>query len=145
MYESGVYMSSVAATVFVASLVTVGVLMLTLLLAITFMLNSCQGRSSGDIQHVRMSDEYELCNAFASHAELNDMDMNEFPTICKQFSLAYENEGRFLRDLNLSVQLAESYFSTLEPDDEHLDVILMDVDGIVLPGDSNSTRDWYMI
>lgn len=142
--ESGVYMSSFAATVFVAALVTIGVLMATLLVALTVMFNSCQSRSLGPIEHSKTS-EYDYCNVFAFHAELNNLDSDEFPAVCKQYSLAYNNRAQFLRDLDLSVQLADNYFSTVEAKADHLDAILMDLDDIFLPvidSRSRSVQDW---
>lgn len=144
VFESGVYMSSFAATVFVAALVTLGVLLLTLVVSLTVMLNSCQSRNSGVIQHSETSDEYGYCSVFAFHAELNNLEAHDFPATCKHYSLAYGNEGRFFRELNLTVQLAESYFSTVEVSGDSLDAVLMDIDEM-LPGIAdynNSARDW---
>lgn len=145
VFESGVYMSSFAATVFVAALVTLGVLLLTLVVSLTMMLNSCQSRNSGVIQHFERNDEYGYCNVFAFHAELNNLEAHDFPATCKHNSLAYGDEGRFLRELNLTVQLAESYFSTLKAGDDSLDAVLMDIDELFIPGIADysiSARDW---
>ncbi|OAY77181.1 Uncharacterized protein ACMD2_06116, partial [Ananas comosus] len=45
--ESGVYMSSYAATIFITALLTIGVLLLAVLVALTVMLESCQRTNSG--------------------------------------------------------------------------------------------------
>ncbi|ONK62003.1 uncharacterized protein A4U43_C08F35800 [Asparagus officinalis] len=138
VYESGVYMSMFAATVFVAALVTVGVLMLTLLVALSVMLNSCESRNSGVFKHIKSSDdEFDYCKLFAFHAELNKLDADELPKVCKDLPFKYGNPGQFLRELRLTVRLAESYFDALKANDDHLDVVLMDVDGMFL---SNVTR-----
>lgn len=142
LHEDGVYMSSFAATVFAAALVTTGVLMLTLIVALTMMLNSCQSRNEAIVELFKTRDGYDYCNAFDFHAELNNLGTNKVPSICRP----YGNFGQFLRDQNLTVQLAESYFSTLKPNDDHLDVILIDVDELILPGIigcSNPAQDWY--
>jgi len=144
VFESGVYMSMFAATIFVAALVTIGILMLTLLVALTVMLNSCQSRGSGVIQLFKTNDEYDYCNAFAFHAELNNLEADKFLSLCMQNSLQHSTAGQFLRHLNLTVHLAESYFSPLKANDDHMDVILMDIDDICLPGisgRSNSPQD----
>ena len=144
VFESGVYMSMFAATIFVAALVMIGVLMLTLLVALTVMLNSCQSRGSGVLQLFKTNDEYDYCNHFAFHAELNNLEADEFPTICTQYSLKHSTVGQFVWDLNLTVLLAEIYFSPLKANEDHMDVILMDVHDICLPGisgRSNSSQD----
>ncbi|KAJ6793549.1 Uncharacterized protein M6B38_236585 [Iris pallida] len=130
--ENGVYMSSFAATVFVTALVTIGILMLTLLVSLTVMLDSCQNRQSGVIKKSKASVHYDYCKLYAFHAELNNLEVDEFPTICKQYVLYYTKEGQFLRDVNLTTQIVENYFSNLKPDNDRLDVILMDADDLFL-------------
>lgn len=141
--ESGVYMSSFAATIFVAGLVTIGVLTVTMLVALTVMLSSCQNSSSGIIERFRSNDNHDYCYAFAFHAELNNLEANEFPAMCNQYN-QHSQVAKFLTDLNLTVQLAENYFSNLKANDDCMDVILMDVDDIFI-GDfagSISTKEW---
>ncbi|KAG1337769.1 Acid phosphatase (Class B) [Cocos nucifera] len=141
--ESGIYMSSFAAAIFVAALVIIGVLLLTLLIALTVMLESCQSSHSGVFEQVRTSDQDDYCNTFAFHAELNNLEADEFPTICKQHTLQYITKGRFLRELNLTVQVAENYFSTMTPSNDGLDVILMDVDDILeIAHNGSSALHW---
>lgn len=130
--ENGVYMSSFAATVFVAALVTIGILMLTLLISLTVMLDSCQSRQTGVVKKSKTSVHYDYCKIYAFHAELNNLEVDEFPAICKQYALYYTEEGQFLRDVNLTTQIIENYFSNLKPDDDHLEVILMDADDLFL-------------
>ncbi|KAJ6832660.1 uncharacterized protein M6B38_124695 [Iris pallida] len=130
--ENGVYMSAFTATVFVTALVTIGILMLTLLVSLTMMLDSCQSRQSGVIKRSKTNVHYDYCKIYAFHAELNNLGVDEFPTICKQYALDYTKEGQFLRDVNLTTQIVENYFSNLKPDDDHLDVILMDADDLSL-------------
>ncbi|KAH7657077.1 Acid phosphatase protein [Dioscorea alata] len=50
----------------------------------------------------------------------------------------YIEEGQFLQDLKLTVQVAESYFSTMKPDGDGSGVILVDADDVLLP-DINNT------
>lgn len=76
-------------------------------------------------------DEYDYCKVFASHAELNRLGMDEFPTVCKAFAIQYIKGGQYHRHLQLTMQLAEQYFNTLMPNGNDLDVVLMDVDDII--------------
>ncbi|KAH7657076.1 Acid phosphatase protein [Dioscorea alata] len=136
--ESGVYMSAFAATVFIAALVTIGVLLLTLLVALTVMLENCQSRNSGVIEQVKASGENGYCRVFAFHAELNNLEADKFPPTCLAHAFEYIEEGQFLQDLKLTVQVAESYFSTMKPDGDGSGVILVDADDVLLP-DINNT------
>ncbi|KAF8397345.1 hypothetical protein HHK36_016258 [Tetracentron sinense] len=128
LVESGFYITSFAATIFITALVTVGVLLITLLIAVTVMLQSCQSKSAGFIQLQRSSNDFDYCKIVALHAELNSLEADEFPTICKTHAIWYIKEGKYLSDLNYTIWLVESYFSTVTPQDDGLDVVLMDVD-----------------
>uniref|UniRef100_A0A803QZK0 Uncharacterized protein n=1 Tax=Cannabis sativa TaxID=3483 RepID=A0A803QZK0_CANSA len=81
--ETGFYMTSVAATIFIGAIVTVGVLMTTLLITLTVMLQSCQSRNAGVIENVKSSYDYNTCKNLGLHAELNNLEASHFPMICK--------------------------------------------------------------
>lgn len=123
-------MTSFAATIFIAALVTVGVLLITLLIALTVMLQSCQSKSTGVVQLEKLNVEFDYCKVFILHAELNGLVVDEVPTVCKAYFTQYIKEGQYHRELQLTKQLAESYFSALVPNDDGLDVVLMDIDDI---------------
>ncbi|XP_042512414.1 uncharacterized protein At2g39920 [Macadamia integrifolia] len=135
--ESGLYITSLAATIFIAALFTVGLLFITLLIALAFMLQSCQSRSSGVIELLQTSDDYGYCKVFTLHAELNALEADEFPKVCKTLAIQYVKEGQYLRDLNLSMSVAESYLSSLAPENDGLDVVLIDLDDFFLSNPHN--------
>lgn len=129
--ESGFYMTSFAATIFIAGLVTVGVLLITLLIALTVMLQSCQSKSSGVVEIRKASDDYNDCKMFALYAELNGLEADEFPSICRAFAIQYIRVGQYARDLNATMQVVENYFSSIMPLKNGLDVVLIDIDDIL--------------
>lgn len=124
-------MTSFSATIFVATLVSVGVLLITILMALTVMLQSCQSKSAGVVELWKSSDDYNHCKIFASHAELNNLDPDSVPAICKHVAVQYIKEGQYMRDLNLTALLAENYFNSSRPLSDGLDVVLMDVDDFI--------------
>lgn len=126
--ESGFYMTSFAATIFIASLVTVGVLLIALVISLTVMLESCQSRSKGVVEMQKASDDYNYCKTFALHAELNSLGPDDFPSVCR--SLAIRHIKEYERDLNISLLVVERYFDSVTPLDDGLDVVLMDIDDI---------------
>ncbi|KAI0512185.1 hypothetical protein KFK09_012823 [Dendrobium nobile] len=128
--ESGVFMSSFTATIFVAALVTTGLLMLTLLIALTVMLNSCQSSNSGILEHAKKSDQHDYCSLYIFHSELNNLEIGEFPLNCKLFALQY-SKRHYLKDLNTSIWFIEDYFAGLTPDEDGLDIILLDADDLL--------------
>ncbi|KAG6760141.1 hypothetical protein POTOM_036642 [Populus tomentosa] len=128
--ESGFYMTSFAATIFIASLVTVGVLMTTLLVSQAVMLQSCQDRSKGVIEIQKLSHDYNYCKMFALHAELNSLGPDDFPSMCTSLAVQHNKGGAYERDLNASLLMIERYFDSLLPLHDGLDVVLMDIDDI---------------
>ncbi|XP_068638056.1 uncharacterized protein At2g39920-like [Aristolochia californica] len=130
--ESGFYITSFTATVFLAALITVGVLLITVMIALTVMLQSCQNKSSGLIQLERASRDYNYCKVFVLHAEINGLGAYQFPESCKAHAIQYIEEGQYLLELNLTIEMATSYFSNIKPKVDGLDVILMDIDDIFI-------------
>lgn len=127
--ESVIYMSSCAATVFIGALVVVGILLMTLLMSLTVMLQSCQSREAGVIESVKSDHhKYDYCKMAAMNAELNSFEANSLPEFCKDVAVKYIKEGHYMRELNNSVSLVENYFNGIRPDDEGRDVVVMDID-----------------
>ncbi|KAL0317113.1 UNVERIFIED_CONTAM: hypothetical protein Sangu_2125600 [Sesamum angustifolium] len=129
--EAGIYMSASAATVFISGLVTVGISVVALLIALTVMLNSCQSRNSGVLEMYRNTHSYDYCRNFALHAELNSLGADLFPEICKDINIQYIKEGQYKRDLNITLGIAEGFFSSLRPQNDDRDVVLMDADDLL--------------
>ncbi|XVF24026.1 hypothetical protein REPUB_Repub13aG0091300 [Reevesia pubescens] len=129
--ENGFYMTSFAATIFIAALVTVGVLLVTLLITLAVMLQSCESRSQGVVEIEKASDSYHYCKVFALHWELNSFGAAEVPQACRSLTIQYVKGGEYARDLNFTTLMIESFFNTVSPSDDHLDVVLMDIDDIL--------------
>ncbi|KAL5568931.1 hypothetical protein UlMin_025506 [Ulmus minor] len=129
--ESGFYMTSFAATIFIAGLVTVGVLLITMLIALTVMLQSCESRSKGVVETQESGYDYNICKTFSLHAELNNLGAKHFPVICRVLATQYIKEGQYARDLNSTMWVIENYFGSLKPLVDGLDVVLMDIDDIL--------------
>ncbi|KAG5557908.1 hypothetical protein RHGRI_007976 [Rhododendron griersonianum] len=126
--ETGFYMTPFAAIIFIAALVTVGVLLITLLVALAVMLHSCENRCAGVVDTSKSYENYSYCKIFTLHAELNKVDVSDFPEICKITAVYYVKEGQYSRDLNLTIGMAEDYFNSVKPLEDGLDLVLMDID-----------------
>lgn len=121
-------MSSFAAAVFVSGLVTVGISLFSLLVALTVMLNSCERQNSGVVEMNRKTPSYDYCRNLALHAELNSLSEDIFPEICHDINAQYVKEGQYKKDLNIVVTIAEEFFSSIRPQGDGRDVVLMDAD-----------------
>ncbi|KAF5205626.1 HAD superfamily, subfamily IIIB acid phosphatase [Thalictrum thalictroides] len=131
--ESGIYITPYAAAMFVAAMVTIGVLFITIVATLTVMLRSCQNRNPGVLQLGERSDEYNYCKMFILHAELNRLKVDEFPSICKTHAIHYFKGAadQYLRDLNWSIWVINSYFNSIKPEADGLDVVLVDLNDIL--------------
>lgn len=128
--ETGIFMSSFAAMVFVSGLITVGVSLLSLLVALAVMLHSCESRNSGILEMHRYKDNYDYCRYFALHAELNSLDADSLPAICGDVERLYVKEGQYGRDLNITVGIAEEFFGSVRPQVDSRDIVLIDADDL---------------
>ncbi|KAL3521174.1 hypothetical protein ACH5RR_019323 [Cinchona calisaya] len=126
--ETGIYMSSFAAIVFISGLVTVGVSLLTLLIAITVMLQNCQRQHAGVLELQKPADDYGYCRILALHIELNHLDLDSFPSVCKELAARFIRDDHYIRELNITLRVVENYFSSIRPGEDGRDVVLMDAD-----------------
>ncbi|XP_028216780.1 uncharacterized protein At2g39920-like isoform X2 [Glycine soja] len=131
--ESGFYITSFAATIFVVALAATGLLLITLLVSLAMMLQSCQSSHAGIIQLQNINDEYNYCKLYSLHAKLNNLERHNFPSLCKDLAMKYIKEGQYARDLDSTKSVIEDYFNSVRPSDDGLDVVLIDIDGIFPP------------
>ncbi|KAF6153456.1 hypothetical protein GIB67_027323 [Kingdonia uniflora] len=132
MLESGLHISSCAATIFISALITLGVLFITLVVMLTVMLQSCQNKSNGSIENWRANEEYQYCRIWALHAELNKLEEDAFPAKCISHVVQRIKQHHYLRDLNLTSWVAKNYFSSLKPKDDGRDGVLIDIDDFLM-------------
>ncbi|PWA90156.1 acid phosphatase, class B-like protein [Artemisia annua] len=137
--ESVIYMTSYAATIFIGALVTVGVLLMTILISLVVMLQSCESRNSGDIKLLRSveyfdNDHYDYCKMAYLHAELNNFESYYLPEICKDVAIKYIKDGHYLRDLSTMGSLVEDYFKNVTQVVGGRDVVLVDIDDLLSSG-----------
>ncbi|CAN8317413.1 unnamed protein product [Cochlearia groenlandica] len=139
--DSGCYMTSLTATIFISSLVTFGVLMLTLLVAISTMLQSCENRNSSFVKVQRLVDDesFSYCKILSLHSKLNRFQEEEeeessieLPLLCRDVALQRIKQGIYLRELNFTIQMVLTYFQSIKPMKDNRDVVVFDIDEINL-------------
>ncbi|KAJ1389178.1 HAD superfamily [Sesbania bispinosa] len=136
--ESGFYITSFAATIFIAGFAAVGVLLITLLVSLALMLQSCQNNNSGVIELQNTNDDYSYCKVYSLHAKLDNLEGHNLPNICKDLAIQYIKGGQYARDLDLTKSVIEDYFNSVRPANDGLDVVLIDIDGILPPNPYSS-------
>jgi hypothetical protein len=124
-------MTSFTATIFLASLAILGILLITLLVSLAIMLQSCQSKNGGAIELQNTNDYYSYCRMHSLHAELNSLEEYDIPNICRDLAIHYIREGQYAKDLNLLMSMIDDYFKSLRPSENGLDVVLIDIDDII--------------
>jgi len=137
--ESGFYITSIVATILVSALAAAGLLLITLLVSLAMMLQSCQSSHAGITELRNINDEYNYCKVYSLHAKLNNLEEHNFPSLCKDLAIRYIKGGQYARDLDSTKSVMEDYFNSVQPSDDDLDVVLIDIDGIVSPNLHSST------
>ncbi|XP_022957004.1 uncharacterized protein At2g39920 isoform X1 [Cucurbita moschata] len=129
--DSGFYMTPLTAAIFIGALVTVGVLLITLLVSLTVMLQYCQNRSGGVVEIQKLSFDYDYCKALSMHLELNSLETDGIPSFCKDFAIQYIRHGQYERDLDSTLQLVNNYFCSAAKVDNRREIVLMDSDDLL--------------
>ncbi|XP_022156924.1 uncharacterized protein At2g39920 [Momordica charantia] len=137
--ESGFYMTPLTATIFIGALVTVGVLLITLLVSLTVMLQYCQNKSEGVVEIQKPGVGYDYCKALSVHLELNSLETDGIPSFCKNFAIQYIKTGQYERDLDSTLQVVDNYFCGAVQVNNGRDIVLMDIDDVLFenPGYDN--------
>lgn len=143
--ESGFYMTPLTATIFIGALVTVGVLLITLLVSLTVMLQYCQNKSEGVVEIQKPGVGYDYCKALSVHLELNSLETDGIPSFCKNFAIQYIKTGQYERDLDSTLQVVDNYFCGAVQVNNGRDIVLMDIDDVLFenPGYDNLLIPWY--
>lgn len=128
--ESGFYITSFSATIFIAGFSTIGLLLITLLVSLSMMLQSCKSSNTGIVEFRKINDEYAYCKVYSLHTKLNNLEQHNVPNICKDLAVKYIKDGQYARDLDLTKSVIEDYFNGVTSSNDGLDVVLMDIDGI---------------
>lgn len=131
MVESGFLVSSFTATMFIGVLVTVGIVLISLIIVLTVMLQSCESKNSGVVQSHAFVDYHRICNTHAQHAELNGLKAHDCPPFCGDLAKQYIKGGLYARELNVTNAVIQSYLGAVAAVDNGLDVVLMDADDIL--------------
>jgi hypothetical protein len=139
MLESGFYISSFSATIFIAGFAALGLLLITLLVSMAMMLQSCQNNNAGIIELRNINDDYSYCKIQSLHAKLNNLEQHIVPNICKDLAIQYIKGGQYARDLDLTKSVIMDYFNGVKPSEDGFDVVLIDIDGI-FPWNPNSSN-----
>lgn len=69
------------------------------------------------------------------HVELNHLDSDSFPSICKGTAIQFIRDGHYTRELNTTMRVVNNYFSSIRPEEDGLGVVLIDADDLFFPSE----------
>ncbi|KAG0589917.1 hypothetical protein M758_1G054800 [Ceratodon purpureus] len=119
--DLGVYLSSVAVTVLMACMATIGIILFTLVVTLAVMLGKCQKAPLPN-----------TCASFTLNAEMNNLQGYLLPQECESFVANYVGSGQYHTDFTVAVEAARSYLTTIEAGDDGRDLVVLDIDETAL-------------
>ncbi|KAJ7553815.1 hypothetical protein O6H91_06G114000 [Diphasiastrum complanatum] len=130
--DSGIFMSSLAVTILVSSVATIGILLITLVVTLAVMLGSCQTQpmlreKSNGIRHAA-----DPCASFQVNAEMNNLQGWVLSKDCESYVAEYMLGGQYHLDFAEAVEAARQYLKALMVENDGLDVIVLDIDDTAL-------------
>ncbi|MCO5613363.1 hypothetical protein L7F22_067639 [Adiantum nelumboides] len=152
---SGVFLSSLALTIIVSAIATVGIVLVAVIITLAVLLSSCDSRSTLTLQK---QVDPGFCTSFRLNLELSNVQDWAIPSTCEDYMLDYVHGGQYSRDIEVSVDSARSYLRTLKVQHDEKNAVVLDVDetalsnafyythssrGVIEPGSSmwvNKTR-----
>ncbi|KAH7438072.1 hypothetical protein KP509_05G103800 [Ceratopteris richardii] len=147
---SGVFISSLTLTIIVSAIVIVGIVLVAVIITLAVLLSSCINRSTTTVEEKTYSG---LCASYHINAELNNVQDSVFPAVCEEYMLNYLHGGQYLKDIEVSVDLAQSYLRTLQLQHDQKNAVILDIDetalssvlhseNIIRRNKGSTNRDW---
>ncbi|KAH9324103.1 hypothetical protein KI387_004281, partial [Taxus chinensis] len=132
--DSGVYLTSLAVTVLISAIATIGILLFTLVLTLAILLSSCQTTPDVVIKQGRRPEMgVDVCRSFVLNFELNNMQGNNvFPSMCEEYVFQYIISGQYDNDVKGAIKAADSCLISAMANGDGQDAVIMDIDETAL-------------
>lgn len=132
--DTGVYLTSLAVTILITAIATIGILLITLIITLSILFANCQSKADVVIkQGSRALERVDVCRSFALNFELNNLRGNDvFPSMCEEYVFHYMRSGQYENDVKGTIRAAESYWNSVIPSADGFDAVVMDIDETAL-------------
>lgn len=123
--DSGIYLSSLAVTIVLSALATLGILLFTVVVTLAILLGQCQDKPI-------ILDKPNQCASFALNADLNNLQNWILPQDCIINAEVYVDSGQYFLDFALAIDAARTFLraAVVEPDGR--DMVILDLDDTML-------------
>lgn len=137
---SGVFISSMALTIIVSAIAIVGIVLVTVIITLAVLLSSCENRSTVTLEKQGFLDS---CYSFRLNAELNNIQDWVVPSVCEDYISSYVHGGQYMKDVEISVDLARRYLKALTGKHDKRYAVVLDIDETALSNALNYKRVGY--
>eukprot|EP00252_Welwitschia_mirabilis_P018497 TRINITY_DN4111_c0_g1_i12.p1 TRINITY_DN4111_c0_g1~~TRINITY_DN4111_c0_g1_i12.p1 ORF type:complete len:323 (+),score=48.21 TRINITY_DN4111_c0_g1_i12:367-1335(+) len=129
---NGIYLSSLTVTVLVSAVATIGILLFTIVITLAILLASCHGKPDVVVESSRATERINTCKSVILNFELNNLQNATVLRDCHDYLLHYMKNGQYESDVEGAIMAAEAYWSSVIPNIDGLDAIIMDIDETAL-------------
>ncbi|KAG0576611.1 hypothetical protein KC19_5G093800 [Ceratodon purpureus] len=124
--DTGIYLSSLAVTIILSALATLGILLFTVVVTLSIMLGQCQDKPI-------VLDKPNQCASFALSAEVDNLQNWTLPQDCITNAELYVDSGQYDLDFTLTIDAARTFLrSAVIEDSDGLDMVVLDLDDTML-------------
>lgn len=124
--DTGIYLSSLAVTIVLSALATLGILLFTVVVTLSILLGQCQDKPL-------IVDQPNQCASFALNAEVNNLQNWTLPQDCITNAQVYIDSGQYYLDFATSIDAARSFLRAAVVDEsDGLDMVILDLDDTML-------------
>lgn len=123
--DTGIYLSSLAVTIVLSALATIGILLFTLVVTLAIMLGQCQDKPV-------VVNKPNRCESFALNGELNNLQNWMLPQECVEHAANYVDSGQYYVDFALAIDAARTYLRSVVVESDGFDMVVLDLDDTML-------------
>lgn len=123
--DTGLYLSSLAVTIVLSALATLGILLFTVVVTLSIMLGQCHDKPI-------VLDKPNQCASFALNAEVNNLQNWTLPQDCISNAELYVDSGQYDLDFTLAIDAARTFLRTAVVEPDGWDMVVLDLDDTML-------------
>lgn len=124
--DTGIYLSSLAVTIILSALATLGIVLFTVVVTLSILLGQCQAKPL-------ILDKPNQCISFALNAEVNNLQDWTLPQDCITNAQVYVDSGQYYLDFARAVDAAGDYLRVaVDGQSDGRDMVILDLDDTML-------------
>lgn len=123
--DTGIYLSSLAVTIILSAVATLGIVFFTLVVTLAVMLGQCEDKP-------KILEKPNQCASFALSAEVYNLRNWTLPQDCITNAEIYIGSGQYYVDFALAIDAARTYLRSVVVESDGRDLLVLDLDDTML-------------